>query len=378
MESESLSIACLIHSLNGGGAERVMAGLVSRLAGRGHRVTLITFSHPDTDRYPVDESVERVTLGLTDAPASPLFRLAGVFRRHAAIRNAVQSVTPQVLLSFCDRNNIDVLSALRKGSLPVIVCERSDPAKLSLGWIRNRIRRQAYPRAAAVVALTESAARHLSEFCNNVQVIPSAVDTPPISSARDSAAENKLIVGVGRLEYEKGFDRLIEAFAAATLHHPSWRLALYGEGSQRADLQQQIAELGLHGRVEMHGWVRPLWESLAQATIFCLPSRYEGFPSALLEAMAVGVPSISVDCESGPRAIVRTGENGLLVDPSIEGLSEGIRRWIEDPNERERIGLVGSGVIEEFGWERMVDAYETLVRRTATQGMRGRRASDRT
>lgn len=378
MESESLSIACLIHSLNGGGAERVMAGLVSRLAARGHRVTLITFSHADTDRYHVDPSDRRVTLDLPEAPSNPLFRVAGLFRRHAAIRNAVKSIAPNVVLSFCDRNNLDVLAALRKGSLPVVVCERSDPAKQSLGWIRNRVRRHAYPNAAAVVALTESASRHLSQFCDRVQVIPSAVDAPPTSSDREAASANKLIVGVGRLEHEKGFDRLIQAFAKATETHPSWRLALYGEGSQRIALQRLITEHGLGGRVEMHGWVQPLWESLARATIFCLPSRYEGFPSALLEAMAVGVPSISVDCESGPRAIVRTGENGLLVDPSIEGLTEGIRRWIEAPDERERIGLVGPGVIDEFGWERMVDAYETLLRRIARQGNRGRRASDRT
>ena len=377
MESKPLSIACVIHSLNGGGAERVMAGLASRLAERGHRVSLVTYSQSEPDRYAVSDSVQRLPLELVDASAFAILRLAGLFRRHTSIRNAIESIKPDVVISFCDRNNIDVLLALRKQSLPIIVCERSDPSKQSLGWIWNRVRRMIYPHAAAVVALTESAARFLGGFCDAVEVIPSAVDDPPIASDRTAASKEKLIVGIGRLEHEKGFDRLVEAFAQATADHPDWRLALYGEGSQRAALQQLIQERQLVGRVELHGWVRPVWDSLAQATIFCLPSRYEGFPSALLEAMAVGVPSISVDCESGPRAIVRTGENGLLVDPSVEGLAEGLRRWVEDPQERERIGTAGPAVSEEFGWEPMVNAYESLARQIASRGMRRRRATDR-
>lgn len=377
MESEPLSIACLIHSLDGGGAERVMAGLASRLAERGHRITLITFSQSASDRYPVADSVKRLSLDLGKGASFAFLRFTGLLRRHAAIRRAANSVSPKVVISFCDRNNIDALLALRKQPIPVIACERSDPSKQSLGWFWNRIRRNVYPRAAAIVSLTESSARHLSSFSSSVEVIPSAVDVPPINSNRDAASNHKLIVGVGRLEYEKGFDRLIKAFASATTEHPHWHLALYGEGSQRAALQQLITDHNLDGRVSLHGWVRPLWESLARATMFCLPSRYEGFPSALLEAMAVGVPCISVDCESGPRAIVRTGENGLLVDPSVEGLAEGIRRWIEDPQERERIGQAGPAVTDEFGWERMVDAYEGLARRVATRGLRERRASDR-
>ncbi|MEO1525960.1 MAG: glycosyltransferase [Planctomycetota bacterium] len=377
MESESLSIACIIHSLNGGGAERVMAGLASRLSERGHRVSLITYSRTDPDRYSVHQSVERHSLDVLSQSSFAPLRILGPFRRQAMMKRVIEKIAPQIVLSFCDRNNIDVLMVLRKKQLPVIVCERSDPSKQSLGWIWNRVRRMVYPAAAAVVALTENSSRHLGQFCDAVEVIPSAVDDPPTQSDRNVAAAQKQVVGVGRLEHEKGFDRLIKAFANATTEHPDWSLAIYGEGSQQAALEKLITERSLSGRVEFHGWVRPIWDSIARATMFCLPSRYEGFPSALLEAMAVGVPSISVDCESGPRAIVRTGENGLLVDPSVDGLTEGIRRWIEDPTERERIGQAGPAVTKEFGWTQMVDRYEALMRRIATQGMRNRRASDR-
>ena len=144
-------------------------------------------------------------------------------------------------------------------------------------------------------------------------MIPSAVDLPPIQSDRESAIRNRRILGIGRLENEKGFDRLIDAFATISPSQPSWSLRILGEGSERASLEDQIRELGLSDRVTMPGWIQPVWDELAEATIFALPSRYEGFPSALLEAMACGVPSVAVDCPSGPRAVINDDQCGLLV-----------------------------------------------------------------
>jgi glycosyltransferase involved in cell wall biosynthesis len=127
-------------------------------------------------------------------------------------------------------------------------------------------------------------------------------------------------------------------------------------------LESQTRELGLASQITMPGWVRPVWKELATSTIFALPSRYEGFPSALLEAMAVGVPSIAVDCESGPRAVINESGIGLLVPNDVASLAEGIGKLIEDTDWRERLGQAGKNVVERFGCSAMVDAHERVLR----------------
>ncbi|QDV44816.1 alpha-1,4-N-acetyl-D-galactosaminyltransferase [Stieleria neptunia] len=357
-----LSIACFIHSLDGGGAERVMAGLTSRLTQRGHRVSLITFDDGSSDRHAVTESVHRVPLALSSDARGLLAKFHQVRARHRAIADLVDRLSPDVILSFCDRTNVDVLLATDPSGPPVVVCERSDPARQSLGPIWNAVRRRQYKTAATVVALTETSARYLRPFSRSVAVVPSAVDPPPLTSDREPACARKQIAGVGRLEPEKGFDRLLIAFAQATSDDPQWRLVIYGEGSRRDALLAQARSLGISDRFELPGWVRPLAEPLSQATLFCLPSRYEGFPSALLEAMSLGIPSLSVDCESGPRVIIDHGRDGWLVESSVEGLRRGIAQLINDAQQREALGQAGTRIVDRFGWNSMVDRYEQLLR----------------
>ncbi|QEF99043.1 GalNAc-alpha-(1-_4)-GalNAc-alpha-(1-_3)-diNAcBac-PP-undecaprenol alpha-1,4-N-acetyl-D-galactosaminyltransferase [Stieleria maiorica] len=360
--AKRLSIACFIHSLNGGGAERVMAGLASRLALRGHAVTLVTLDDAQSDRHAVDSGVARVPLDLTSDAQGWSAKVRQVRARLRAIRDAADQISPDVILSFCDRTNIDVLLATGTSSRPVVVCERSDPGRQSLGPLWNTVRKHVYRRAASVVALTETSADYLRPFAKSVVVIPSAVNRPQRTSDRDQACAEKLIAGVGRLEAEKGFDRLLEAFARATGDDSDWRLVIYGDGTMRDALIAQAKRLGIADRFELPGWVRPLDEPLSRATMFCLPSRYEGFPSALLEAMSLGVPSLSVDCESGPRVIIDHGRNGWLVQSSVKGLSDGITRLIQDAARRESLGQAGIEIVNQFGWENMVDRYEQTLR----------------
>ena len=361
VEPRSLTICCVIHSLNGGVAERVMAGLVTGLAERGHDVTLVTYDDAKNDRHRVGAEVIRRPLSLSTQSTGVVARLNQIRKRVTAIKTQVTDQRADVVLSFCDRNNIDVLLAMSGTGIPVVVCERSDPRQQSMGWFWNRVRRHIYRRAASVVALTETSGDYLRRFSSRVTVIPSAVKAPSIVSNRDAAIGARAIVGAGRLESEKGFDRLVTAFARATADDDSWRLIIYGDGSLRKQLIDQAVALGIRDRFELPGWTKPLDQPLSQATFFCLSSRYEGFPSVLLESMSMGVPSVSVDCESGPRAIVEHGRNGLLVDPTTEGLTEGIVRLIQNPGDREKLGRAGMEVAELFSWPKMIDRYEKLL-----------------
>ena len=344
-----------------------MAGLASRLADRGHQVSLLTFQDGD-DQYPVADAVQRLRLPQATGSSLPVVgRIQALRRRWRALGQQIVASRPDVVLSFCDRNNVDVLIALsekgrQRTKVPVVVCERSDPSQQSAGRWRQIARRRLYPKAATVVALTKTAASYLSTFSGNVVVIPSAVDSPLVLSNRDQAGQQRSIVAAGRLEPEKGFDRLIRAFALGLGSNQDWKLIIYGQGSQLETLRDLAKQFSVDKRVNFPGWVSPLAPALAEATIFCLSSRYEGFPSVVMEAMSMGVPTISVDCESGPREIITQGVDGWLVEPTEAALAAGLKHLVADKPLRESLGQQGRKIAERLGWSAMVDQYESMLK----------------
>lgn len=352
----------MIHSLNGGGAERVMAGLVSRLADRGHAVTLITLDDGEHDRHAVSEAVTRRPLDVMSTPG----RAVPMHRRLGRLRAAVGGDSYDVVLSFCDATNVLVLLATRwnRSVPPIVVSERSDPAFQSLGRLKEFLRNRLYCRAARVVCLTDDVAVTLHRRTGiNPVVIPSAVD--PVTQPRPSqdVTGRLTITAAGRLEYEKGFDRLIKALATLkeTDGMGNWRLEILGEGSQRDHLTGLAASLGVGEQITFRGWVRPIQPHLLSSDLFVLPSRYEGFPSAMLEAMACGVAVLAVDAGGGVREAIEHDENGWLVENSEEALAAGILHLIERPSLRSRLASQAVRICDHFSWSAMVDAYEQVL-----------------
>ena len=372
--TRGIRIACVIHSLDGGGAERVMAALASRLSRRGHHVSLITMGDGQGDRHTVDATVHRVNLGLLRPSHSRIAAVGNNLSRLRRLRAAIRATRPDVVLSFCDRTNVLTLLAMLATRIPVIVSERSDPASQRMPATWEWLRRRLYRHAADVIVLTPAAANTVAAWLRQpATVIPSAVEPPPEThdesplSAADPGVQKRLIA-VGRLESEKGFDRLLDAFAMIADRFPDWELSIHGEGSLSDDLHHQRDRLGLAGRVRFPGWTRPIWPALAVAELFVLPSRYEGFPSALLEAMAAGRACIAFDCPSGPAAIIRDGQDGLLVPADdVAALAAAIASCLADSDLRGRLGDQARSVIQRFGWEPMVDAYEARLIRAATE-----------
>jgi GalNAc-alpha-(1->4)-GalNAc-alpha-(1->3)-diNAcBac-PP-undecaprenol alpha-1,4-N-acetyl-D-galactosaminyltransferase len=357
-----MRIAGVIHSLNGGGAERVMARLVSMLSDRGHDVTLITLDDGASDRHEVGPKVQRVHLNVMGDSRNKLAGLIATATRVKTLRAAMKQSRPDVVLSFCDVTNVLTLLASRFWSVPVVVSERSDPAEQAIAAPWAQLRPKLYKRAAAVIVLTDAAASTVAPWCRDQPiVIPSAIDAPPsdLNHPIDVAGD---FVAVGRLEHEKGFDVLIDAFAKIAADHPQAKLSIYGEGSLRQVLEQQRDRLGLNNRILMPGWTQPIWPNLIPGGVYVLSSRYEGFPSSLLEAMASGMACIAMDCPSGPAAIVRDEVDGLLVPPgNVDKLASAMLRLREDQSLREILGARARNVILRFSWDSMVNAYEKVL-----------------
>lgn len=346
-----------------------MAGLTSRLADLGHDVTLITLGDGSGDRYPVSPDVQRIDLDLMQPGTNLLATVRNVIRRIRAIRSAVRAVAPQVLLSFCDRTN--VLAAMAAdGFVPVVLSERSDPAKQTLPRLWRMLRHYAFARSAfsstgVVLVQTHQAAKFFAASPVPCVVIASAVDPPPPELGEYKGANARQVIAVGRLSPEKGFSRLLEAFAIVHQRHPDWSLRILGDGPDRSRLESKVRQLGIESAVSMPGWTSPVWHALAASSIFVLPSDYEGFPSALLEAMATGVPSIGLQRQVGSAAIIQSGVNGLLTADDARSLADSIRSLIEDPKLRDQFSQAGKEVLNQFGWESMVEKYVEVLRSVA-------------
>jgi glycosyltransferase involved in cell wall biosynthesis len=169
-------------------------------------------------------------------------------------------------------------------------------------------------------------------------------------------------VGVGRLGVEKGFDLLIRAFAGIAGEHPRWRLTILGEGEERGALVAEIERSGLAGRVDLPGREADAAGVLRRSDLFVLSSRYEGFPNALCEAMACGLPVIAFDCHSGPAEIIRDGVDGVLVPAgNIDALSTAMARLIVDPEGRRRMGARATEVSDRFSVERIGSLWERIL-----------------
>ncbi|MFG0290845.1 MAG: glycosyltransferase [Rhodopirellula sp. JB044] len=377
----AMKIGCVIHSLDGGGAERVMAGLASRLAMRQHDVELITLDDGKHQRHPLSERVKWLPLDVLSTEERPV----SIRTRLKRLRTAIDAGGYDVVLSFCDSTNLLVMMStlLLRGRPPIVLSERSDPAHQTLGSAREWLRDRLYPRAEAVIGLSEDVAATLRSRMNvSPIVIPSAVEPPPHDYSRDrtTSARQSIalpigtpppirLIAIGRLEPEKGLTRLLEALATLNRNGTSqnWRLKILGDGSELPRLRSFVVEHGIESRVEFCGWVDSVWPLLAESDVFILPSHYEGFPSAMLEAMAGGLAVVAVDAGGGVRSVIRNGENALLVENSSESLVEGIQTILSDNLLRERLASRAPEVCDRFGWEAMVDAYEEVLCRVCNR-----------
>lgn len=344
-----------------------MSKMANWWAEKGHDITLITYNSVVSDHYKLHPAVRRSRLNLMMESPNLWWGARNNLIRLRSIRGAIKMVNPDIIISFLDRTNVNTLMGCLGLTTPAIVSERTDPTVYSIGgYAWQFLRKKTYPRAAAVVVQTEAVRQWALTFLSekNIYVIPNMVNIPACSarSCERDTARDHIVMGMGRLGSEKRFDLLIRAFARCADDFPSWSLVIYGEGAERSKLESLIHELGREGRIELPGVTKEPEQALRQADLFVMSSRFEGFPNALLEAMAVGLPVISTDCPSGPRAIIRDGVDGLLVpNEDVGALASAMRRLMSDPEERRRLGRRATEVCERFSMDKVMGMWEELI-----------------
>lgn len=358
-------LTVVIHTLFGGGAEYTVAQLVNSWYQRSYDVTLVTLGSAKSDKYIVSDDVHRVSLNVMSESRNGFHAIANNARRLLKLRRAILQSKPDVVVSFVDKTNTLTLLSTIGSKVPVVVSERIDPRHEPLGRIWSRLRRWSYRRCAALVVQTESVRQFMAKTINGItiNVIPNCVwPTNTADSTRILKTGAHQILAVGRLAHQKGFDLLIRAFSQVSQQHADWHLTILGEGDQRTDLEQLLRDLQLESRVFLPGWVDNPRIDMQSADILVLPSRYEGFPNVLLEAMSFGRPVVSSDCPSGPNEIIQDNVNGLLVPTEdVESLAAALNNLIVDEQLRNRLGANAVNVSDRYRPDVILDQWDAVL-----------------
>lgn len=362
--SSERHVLFVLHSLASGGAERVVSLLANHWASAGRRVTIATYAPPTRDHYRLDPAVTRLQL------APEVYESRGLLaniRRIRALREALRVQRPDVAVALMESTN--VLLALARSARRGPVCigaERIHPPRHAVTPVWAWLRRIAYGRLDAVVAQTEATAAWLRAHtrARRVAVIPNPIATPqPVepAAAAAAAARRPFVLAVGRLHPQKGFDLLIEAFASLAARHHTLGLVILGAGPEGPALRRRATELGIGERVVFPGNVVDVAPWYRNAEVYVLSSRFEGFPNALLEAMAHGCAVIATDCETGPSDIIRDGRDGVLVPVGqVQALAEAMAALLDAPQRRAELGRTAAEVSRRFALPGIAACWDRL------------------
>jgi len=339
-----MKIILVIPTLSHGGAERVISELANSLTSYGHDVYMVLWIGGKRF-YHLDSRVNIIDFG--SPHGSKLDNILSLFKIIYKLRKLYRLETPDAVVSFLTRSNILVLLSGFFMDVKIYISERNSPnvwdnhSKIVLA-----LRNFTYRYVTGFIAQTEEAKRASEERfgIKKSRVIPNPMKQLTIPS---NIKKDKIILNVGRLEEQKGQKYLMEAFAMIAM--PEWKLVILGEGSKREELEKYAAVLGIVNQVIMPGSVKNIDEWYAKASIFAFPSLYEGFPNALAEAMAAGLPCVSFDCDTGPRDLIVDGINGYLVPVgNVKELANRFSQLINDKNLRINIVAESIKIKEQY------------------------------
>ena len=313
-------LAFFLPDLSDGGAERIMLNLAEGIAARGYPLDLVLASAQGPNLNEVPDSVRLIDL---KAPR--------VMRSVPALVRYLRRERPIAMLSVLHANII-ALWARRLAGFPqrLILAEHNTLSSVVSGegdlrwYLFPRLARWFYPWADGIIAVSKGVADDLARVTKipreRIRVIYNPIVTAEMFRKSTSSpdhpwfrdGEPPVILAVGRLTAQKAFNVLIQAFAQVRKNHRA-KLLILGEGVDRSSLGTMIREFGLEQDVSMPGFVPNPYPFMARSSVFVLSSRWEGLPTVMVEAMALGTPIVSTDCPSGPREILMDGKYGTLV-----------------------------------------------------------------
>lgn len=353
-----MNITIFISGVTGGGAEKVACSLASYLVNQEHQVELVTMLDEEAT-YPIDSKVSRFSLLKYNE------RKGFVFNNTLRLLRLVRYLIcrkPDTYLVMLPTNTITLLSMRFLTSSKIIAAERANPASYIFST-QNKLIKIAH-KADGWVFQTKEQKNWYNEKCNlkSTIIIPNAINSDVLMPEYKGIRE-KIIVTAGRLTDQKNHLLLINAFSRIAKKYDDFMLVIYGEGPNRDVLTDRINELELTGRVLIPGYSPDILQNIRRASLFVLTSDYEGMPNALMEAMALGLPCISTDCDGGgAKFLIENKENGLLVPKGdVIALANAMQTVLSDSDKAKKLGLEAAKIQKKLAPEVIYGKWEEFI-----------------
>ncbi|MEG1506768.1 MAG: glycosyltransferase family 4 protein [Bacilli bacterium] len=292
--------------------------------------------------------------------------IGGIINYRSKLKNKLELINPDVVLvlsgkegliyPFIDKKNYKVREIHFNKKSRKIQNQNLNFIKRKMFDLIDKLEDLSLKKYNKLVVLTKEDKKNWNH--KDIEVIP---NFKTLKINESSFLINKKAISVGRLDYQKGFDRLIKAWSL--IKNKDWILEIYGDGPLKNDLEEQILELRLEKNIFLKGVTRNIEEKLLESSIYILTSRHEGLPLVLLEAMECGLPIISFDCPCGPKDIIKDGYNGYLVENgNIKELSKSIEALISNFSKIKEIGANSKKESERYNMEKIMIKWEELIK----------------
>jgi glycosyltransferase involved in cell wall biosynthesis len=388
-------ILLISPNLGGGGAQRVVTNLANGWSRQGRRVALLTLSNAQ-DAYPLDPGVTRFRLDCSQpenlvnrvksaqpawepllfAISTRLYKMAydlpslwpllswflPQLRLVLRLRRTIETIEAGVVVSFLGSTNVQTIMACTGLGRRVVISERNDPSVQQLHQPWEALRRHAYNDADLVTADSRGVLQAMSSYVDHAKLAFAPNPLTALTHHVGCDLDGPFILIVARLHPQKAHDILLPAFARLVAQLPEWRLAMVGQGDCEEKLRELARDLALGDRVVWCGPVRDPFPYYRKASIFVLPSRHEGMPNALLEALSCGLPAIVSNASPGPLELVVDGQNGLVVPAEdIEALSNAMLRLAGDRRLRDHLALQAKDSVADYEFWSALKTWAELV-----------------
>lgn len=326
-----MKILFCIDSMTSGGAERVIANLANYLVKDKNDITILTLLQRESS-YELDSRVKYHSLKIREGKKKTFDKIKSIFENRKKYFEYLKDNPQDIVIAFLPRACYYSAMVCKSMNIKLIISERNDPKSVYNNLLKKIITKYLYAKADGFVFQTKMASRYFSKKIRKRSVIISNPVNDKFLIEPYSGKRKKNIVSVGRLTEQKNQILLIEAFNKIHKKYNDYRLIIYGDGPLRFELERKINEYNLSDKVFLPGISKNILKDIYEASIFVLSSDYEGMPNALMEALALGIPSVSTDCPcGGPQELINNNEDGLLVTPgNCKELTEALELLIND------------------------------------------------